>query len=60
MNFGVFFANSINFAKFFEKITKMLNLKIEKKKKPLLEIGYENISELLVWPMPSSTYCNMG
>jgi len=78
VKFGVFFfVNLTNFAKIFEKITKISNLKIEKKT-TLLEIGYENIfelwqkntigwctklteiSELLVWPMPLSTYCNMG
>lgn len=40
-NFGEFwgfFANSTNFAKFFEKITKMLNLKTEKKKNPYLRL----------------------
>ncbi len=44
MKFGGFFVNSTNFANFFEKIIKFLNLKIGKK--TLLEIGYDNISEL--------------
>jgi hypothetical protein len=43
---GFFFGNLTNFAKFFNKITKILNIKIEEKKKALIEIGYENISEL--------------
>ncbi len=35
MNFGVFFfVNLTNFAKIFEKITKISNLKIEKKNNP--------------------------